>query len=865
MLWIRVLALVSAVVLSACGGGNGSSDVPPPDPDPDDPIVVDPPPSRAVLGPLASATVRLYSVNDLSTPVESVDTRAGSSLDEIGWFTFPDTEIDAEDMYLIQVSGGQDWDVDDDGVLDTAPTANAGLLHALVSGDEIIAGNLRINIFTEILFRKVRQALAVNAPIERIASELDSLSKLLLKQDLTGDLVIDRRDVDVWDPRADSSASIPNDEMRALLASSILSNADDQTVFLQASDGVLAALPLDDIQVQLVQELGHHVVVVDYRYDSRPARVHVFDTSDPFKVIEVKVIELPGYRLAALNDSYLVYARPSDASEWVLGVIDLRDPVAASVLAERNIGAQFPLGIALKDDRIYFGSVDRLSIYQLNAGLNELGSVPIDLIGPGNSSAGAPGAVAVNSDYALLCDGVDGDVAVVDLDLMAQVDTLTLGSDVSYYGTVAAAVTASRLYMTDGVSLAEYDLSRADPMPASTPGFGGQALRWVGDHLLSGASLLDVRVPGDPAIVRSYGSVLFDGYSYEVAVQGELFLGVPSSGKSLLTMAGADAAPGSALAKRFDWPSRILGVAAHGDRVVVLESSRLSVIELNDVGEPLELGALLLPDLGDGSRYLSVLGDFAAIASESERSLTVVRLSDPAHMAVTDTLLLGKVPRAMVAGSDALYLTLLESTPEAPRNRTEHLASIAVSGAGRSLQTGTLELPSPSSLQYLAWHDGWLYGSNRVSAYSSQTGRIPPLVRIFDVSVPDTPVLAGDFQLESGDFPPTPDLMLSSGNELIVRAGAGSPFYTFDLEDPSAPVPSGTIELFGVSPAAIWNEQLILSGATVAVYDLNVRQPKASYELGNASRSALVVGDQLVLGAGEQLVTLQLAGGRAVP
>jgi len=95
----------------------------------------------AQLGNLANANVKIYKIEDNGTKslLWTETTSTGDSLESIGKFNIHDAEIDDNSFYLYEVTGGEDWDADDDGVKDENATLNRGKVRAIAKGSDIKA------------------------------------------------------------------------------------------------------------------------------------------------------------------------------------------------------------------------------------------------------------------------------------------------------------------------------------------------------------------------------------------------------------------------------------------------------------------------------------------------------------------------------------------------------------------------------------------------------------------------------------------------------------------------------------------------------------------------------------------------------
>lgn len=56
---------------------------------------------------------------------------------------------------LVTVSGGQDIDVDDDGLLDANPTKNNGVIHGFAKVGDLKNGDVNITVLTDIVYNNV--------------------------------------------------------------------------------------------------------------------------------------------------------------------------------------------------------------------------------------------------------------------------------------------------------------------------------------------------------------------------------------------------------------------------------------------------------------------------------------------------------------------------------------------------------------------------------------------------------------------------------------------------------------------------------------------------------------------------------------
>ncbi len=126
-----VLFLSLGLALYSCGGGGGGSSSSSSSSTTKN--------AQATLGPLGGATVKVYHLLDNGTKVliHTTTTSTGATLDKIGYFNSYQNELNPNDWYVYEVSGGSDYDVNDDGNIDNPPSPNYGTLCLVARGDEI--------------------------------------------------------------------------------------------------------------------------------------------------------------------------------------------------------------------------------------------------------------------------------------------------------------------------------------------------------------------------------------------------------------------------------------------------------------------------------------------------------------------------------------------------------------------------------------------------------------------------------------------------------------------------------------------------------------------------------------------------------
>ncbi len=158
----------------------------------------------AKLGNLANADVKIFKVLDDGSLVlyDEVITSSGDSLEEIGIFGIKADGIQDNDLFLIQISGGLDWDANDDGIKDENPTENKGTIRGFVFGTTLknFDGQLVISPVSEIVYEFVLKDFVYSFDKKNFKEALNEASRRLLSTDINGDGLISNTDIVLFDP-----------------------------------------------------------------------------------------------------------------------------------------------------------------------------------------------------------------------------------------------------------------------------------------------------------------------------------------------------------------------------------------------------------------------------------------------------------------------------------------------------------------------------------------------------------------------------------------------------------------------------------------------------------------------------------------
>ena len=110
---------------------------------------------RALLGPLAGATVTLESLHEAPWVHTAATAADDTDLETAGSFSFDLDLSELPPVVLLTAYGGKDLDADNDGVPDPRPTLNRGRVHAYVPRHRLTAP-FTINPLTEIAYRELQ-------------------------------------------------------------------------------------------------------------------------------------------------------------------------------------------------------------------------------------------------------------------------------------------------------------------------------------------------------------------------------------------------------------------------------------------------------------------------------------------------------------------------------------------------------------------------------------------------------------------------------------------------------------------------------------------------------------------------------------
>ncbi len=175
--------------------------------------------NQALLGPLAGANIRAYTLDDLSNPIEGPFPANNSvNMQAAGSFNLTLGGIADDAWVLVSAGGGWDIDANDDGVVDTNPVRNQGTLYALAQASQWRQGNLKLNALTDMAWR-YSKAWVGQASIAELEKRLNEVARTFLVKKISGTGEIDYTDLFAFNPGDASHRACLSFDYAGLLAS----------------------------------------------------------------------------------------------------------------------------------------------------------------------------------------------------------------------------------------------------------------------------------------------------------------------------------------------------------------------------------------------------------------------------------------------------------------------------------------------------------------------------------------------------------------------------------------------------------------------------------------------------------------------
>jgi hypothetical protein len=275
---LKMIFLVLAfITFSGCGSSQNSSS--------NDTIAEASNQFQSQLGPLSDAEVKIFKVenNASTTLLYTETTSAGSSFDDIGYFDSHKNEFEDDSFYLYAVSGGEDWDIEDDGVIDASSTTNTGTLRLLAKGSDLKnnSGQIRVTVLSEIIYASVSTLLKND--ISLLEEHLAVTAKSFLTSDINEDGVINYADILNYNPISNQASLTVQYSQSKLNAIITKIHNNDLSYLVDMLESTIATYEAEESS-SLVVSKNEKIV-----YISSMAGLEKLDISDLNAIVQVSV------------------------------------------------------------------------------------------------------------------------------------------------------------------------------------------------------------------------------------------------------------------------------------------------------------------------------------------------------------------------------------------------------------------------------------------------------------------------------------------------------------------------------------------------------------------------------------------------
>lgn len=202
--------------------------------------------SYAILGPISNANVTILraedniSVYETKTQAYANETKVVWPQNRIGSFEVNiKSSIDNNDLMLVSVSGGEDTDPDDDGLIVASEFLNfSGKIYAYATAADLKANQVYVNAFSTLAAAKITPE---QTPTQ-IMQSLSLYAQKIFRLSVNGDDLIDYRDLFAYVPNYTEESKLIKPGIYAQMHKSgfieALLNGDDISLFINSdTDG----------------------------------------------------------------------------------------------------------------------------------------------------------------------------------------------------------------------------------------------------------------------------------------------------------------------------------------------------------------------------------------------------------------------------------------------------------------------------------------------------------------------------------------------------------------------------------------------------------------------------------------------------
>lgn len=741
-----IVAALFCSILSGCtsgGGGNSTSNNS--DPAPENPSF-----GQALLGPLVNASVEVYSLSGLAgAPVYTTTTTDSAVLDEAGLFTVPAALVDSAEVYLVTISGGLDIDADDDGILDAVPTTNNGTIHGILTPEQILAGNYRVTVLSEVVYQSMRYLLSSTSSKTTIVAEVNRLASVLLSTDIDSDGDIDADDMVAWNPRTDGGAVVGGMAAYTAITASIHNNEDVALAALSLADTENGAVATPGTSFDVAVSPNNIAYVADGA--SGLQIVDVSDPAAPFIIGSLATIEA---RTVAINADGSTVVVADDAGGVV--VVNVSAPSAPTVLS--TLPAVQPA-----EDVTIVGNLAYVAVGEQVAD----GTLTIvDLTNPAApvvvGSVIVPGwvnGVEVSGGYAYVSGYFEG-VYIVDVSnpanpaIVSSIPSMGEANDV--------VVDGSYLYVADGIyAITTYDITNPlTPIQVAVYGAPNEYTRVVkhGNLLfvrdaIAGIEVIDV---SDPATPTSAGVIARAQTADGIAISNGRLYVADWSGGLLIFSAVAPGLP-PMLGSTWQLPN-VPWAASFFDNITLVGNhlyctasfNGFQVYDVSDLSNPTLVSTL---DFGGIDEGLYIVGSTAYLTNYSN-GLRIVDITNQAAPVSVNNFPLPKAQKVIVAG-DYAYIT-----------------------QGGTNLIKILNISDPLNIVDVGDFSGKVRDWKVSGSYLYVAESFADRLAVYDISNPASPVLSAIYPTPNSPF------SLDIVNSVLYLAVLDNGLHIIDISDP---------------------------------------------------------------------------------
>ena len=319
----------------------------------------------AMLGNLAGATVEIFKLNPDGTTnlIATEKTSDGNTLDEIGLFNSHYSELEDNSLYIYQIKGGCDWDIEDDGIKDEQCTPNNGVIRALVTGKEIkdLKGTtFTVSYLTELQYRGVAKYIKLGFSPDKILQIRNEFIPNLIKTDLNEDGKVDELDILLFKPALHERALTT--AVRGYTDKIIDSIRNNKSFLTEYSYLIgsfdLASLGVESEVIASQVEEGSDQYI--YLYDSSN-NLYKLDISNIYDVKIVGSIDLSEKNFSSIGDMFVSDGKVYLVADGGAYIIDI-DTKKVNPLSVENASS-----IYVSSSKVIIGTYDNVVVFDTSS------------------------------------------------------------------------------------------------------------------------------------------------------------------------------------------------------------------------------------------------------------------------------------------------------------------------------------------------------------------------------------------------------------------------------------------------------------------------------------------------------------------